>query len=241
MSLIKNIINLPKIFTGSNSSNASNALTFLILLLATDFFFFFFHCLQLTPLLDSPLLALGVDQGYPEMFQYIKALWVITLLLFVFYKTRIVDYILWALLFFYILLDDLLKIHERLGKLVVENIELTSFYGLQTIHFGELVVTALIAIFLLTPLFLFYVKSEENSFKQASRYLFLLFLALVFFGVVIDMVHIMLSGFGEVVDHLMEGIEEGGEMIVMSFTVWYVYLLDHRHGEIIDLLLKTKK
>jgi hypothetical protein len=235
MLLTEKILNLGKVLI------PSNALNFLLILLITDSLLFFFHCLQATPLLDNPLFSLENNQGYPEMFQYIKELWIIILLLFVFNKTKVTEYTLWALLFFYMLLDDSLRINEKLGRVVAENMGFTSFIGLQPVDFGELIVMAFLALFLLTPLFLFYVKSPDSPFKKASKDLFFLFLVLVFFGIIVDILHIMLSGFGGVVNYLMASIEEGGEMLVMSFIAWYVYLLDHRNGIAIDLLLKIKE
>jgi hypothetical protein len=46
---------------------------------------------------------------------------------------------------------------------------------------------------------------------------------LVFFGVIFDMLHVMLDPLQQSI--LFEILEEGGEMVMISVMVWYVHRL----------------
>jgi len=214
-----------------------SASTFLLLLLVADCAFIFLHFLLLTPLSYTPLLSLERDHGYPEFYQYIKELWIVVLLLSILIKTRAVGYSVWALLFLYLLFDDALQFHETFGVSIATRLEFTPFLGLQAWDFGELAVSAMVAALLLTSLILFYVRSQ-STFKQATRHLLLLLLALAFFGIFVDMLHSALKMEWEV-NYLLGVVEEGGEMVVMSFIAWYVFSLNVRARNIGISLRRT--
>ena len=57
-------------------SKDTNASTLLLLLLGADCAFVFLHFLPL-----APLFSLEKDFGYPEIYQYIKEMWIVGLLL----------------------------------------------------------------------------------------------------------------------------------------------------------------
>ena len=208
----------------------TSASVFLLLLLLADCAFIFLHFLLSTPLLNSPLLSLKKDHGYPEVYQYIKELWIVALLLFILIKTRVVGYSVWVLVFLYILFDDALRIHERLGKYIAIKLEFTPFHGIRANDFGELAVSAVAAALLLTPMLLFYMRGA-NPFRQVTRHLLLLLLALAFFGVFIDMIHVP-PEMGQTIKHSWGAVEDGGEMIIMSLIAWYTYLLNIRNKNI---------
>lgn len=66
------------------------------------------------------------------------------------------------------------------------------------------------------PLVIAYFRSEEQE-KAFSRYLAAMVVCMVFFGLFVDMLNIMLFG-------AMGGvIEDGGEMIVMSVMLWFMF------------------
>ena len=215
----------------------TSASTFLLLLLVADCAFIFLHFLMLTPLLNSPLFSLERDHGYPEIYQYIKELWIVVLLLSILIKTRAVGYSVWALLFLYLLFDDALEIHETFGGYIATRLEFTPFLGLRAQDFGELAVSAMSAALLLTSLIFPYVRGL-GAFKQVTRHLLLLLLALAFFGIFVDMVHIALMGWKA--SYLLGVVEDGGEMIVISIIAWYVFLLNVSEGNIGISLRSTR-
>ena len=200
--------------------------TFLLLLLVADFLFICIHFLRFTPFMDiNPLLALDKDHGYPEIYQYIKELWIVLLLVSILVKTRVISYSAWVLIFLYALLDDALQIHEMLGASIATRLNNVSLLGLPAQDIGELACSAMVAVLCLTLLAFCYSRGSPK-FKQVSRHLLLLCCALAFFGVFFDMFHVFLKTGWEVgwkVDEILGAVEDGGEMIVMSFIVAYVY------------------
>lgn len=203
-----------------------NLSTLLLLLLITDCIFIVLHFLPLTPWFPNPLLNINQDQGYAEIYMYLKELWIIILLIFILIKTKIVGYSAWILLFLYILLDDSLEIHETLGGYIASQLNFSAFLGLRPQDFGELSVSALAAVVLFSLLLLFYI-SGSKSYKHVTKNIFLLFLALVFFGVFIDMLNMMIK-IGWEADYIFAAIEDGGELMVMSLLLYYVYLVKVR-------------
>jgi len=201
---------------------------FLLLLLAIDFVFFFLHFLPLFGVLNNPLFSLEEDGGYPERYQYAKTFSIVVLLVMVSAKAKVIGYVAWAVLFLYLLLDDALSIHESVGLHVATSLDFSPAFGLRARDFGELVVTAIAAALLLAPLAVLYLRGSV-AFRLVSKYLFLLLVALAFFGIFVDMLHVALQQ-GWKVSFLLGALEDGGEMVVMSVMAAYVFLLYHRNG-----------
>jgi hypothetical protein len=89
--------------------------------------------------------------------------------------------------------------------------------------FGELIASAIAAVILLSPLILLYQRGAP-AFRQATRHLLLLLFSLAFFGIFIDMLHVILLGRG--LDVALVLLEEGGEMAVISLIAGYTFLLN---------------
>lgn len=206
-----------------DDSKANNASTFLLLLIAGDFAFVVLHLIFTANIMDNPLLSLEKDRGAAEFYQYIKEFWIAILLLVAFKKTRTIGFGMWALLFMYLLLDDALSIHEKVGGLIAGHIDFTARLGFGPQHLGELVVSAVAGAVLLSALILPYLHGS-TTYRQISRHLFSLLLALAFFGVFIDALHVIVPWEG--LYSFFGILEDGGEMVVMSVVVWYVYLLN---------------
>jgi len=220
-----------------NNSYTSGELPFLLLLVVADCGFIFLHILLITGVLDSPLLSLGHDRGYSEIFQYIKEFWIIALLLIVLTKTRTTGYGVWALLFLYLLLDDALQLHETFGVYLANRIDLNSIVGLRIQDFGELAISATAAALLLMSLILPYLRGAP-AFRQTTKHLLLLILSLAFFGVFVDMLHVMFRSWN--IAAFLEVVEEGGEMLVVSVIVWYVYVLNEVGG-LVGITLRSPR
>jgi len=208
---------------GSSKSDSATALTFVLLLIAADCAFIFLHILLRTQVLDAPLLSLEKDRGYSEVYQYIKEFWIVLLLMMLLIKNRVIGYGVWAVLFAYVLFDDALSIHETLGAYVSQKLDIDAAFGLRAKDFGELIVSAIAAVILLSPLILLY-RHGAPAFRQASRHLLMLLLSLAFFGIFVDMLHVIFRG-GRL-DGVFVMLEEGGEMAVMSLIVGYTFLLN---------------
>jgi hypothetical protein len=211
--------------------NERSATLLLVLLLGSDLVFFVLHFVStLTPLLSNPMFNLSEDRGYPEFFQYLKYLWIVLLLLYPYSRNTSLRFGAWAMVFAYFLLDDSMQIHERGGLLISGQLELISYFGLRARDYGELIVSATVGVLLLPSLVWAY-RTGTQTFKRTSLDLFLLICLLIFFGVVVDMLHVIV-GSNLTAEYVFGVVEDGGEMLAASLILWYVFLLRVRNDQI---------
>jgi hypothetical protein len=208
--------------------NERSASLLLLLLFCADFVFIAVHCIQeLTPLINNELYSIGEDRGYSEIFQYIKWFWIIVLFTYLTISRRSFSFVAWGVTFLYLLCDDALSIHEKIGVLITGNLGFEPPFGLRPQDLGELAVSAVAGI-ALTPLLIWAYLLGSQAFKNMSQDMLLLILLLAFFGIVVDTVHMSAKDLGFKVDFILEIIEDGGEMLVASLMVWYIFLLSVR-------------
>jgi hypothetical protein len=207
----------------------SSATALLLLLVASDLGFVAVHMVsELTPLVAAaPLLNIEVDHSYPEIFQYLKFFWIVLLLACIAVQKQQAHYGAWALLFFYLLLDDALGFHEFAGVSMAGQDGFEAALGLRAVDFGELIGSAVAALLLGAGLVWAYARGS-HEFKAVSHDLGLMVAGLVFFGVGVDMAH-ELFGQGSVSRFAFGLLEDGGEMLMASLIVCYVFNLQ-RHG-----------
>jgi len=203
----------------------------LILLILTDLIFIIIHCLFTFSMNDfdylitvdkNYLYSIENDQGYSEIFQYIKEFWILLLLLFLSFKKKHLIYFIWSLLFFYLLLDDSLSIHEEIGEYLANYFNIETRYNLRAVDFGELLVSFGVGVSFLSFLSFTYFRAV-NDVRKFSVHIFILLLFLVFFGVFIDMLHTFLGD-----DWKLGLIEDGGEMIAMSLITAYIFNINRK-------------
>jgi len=227
-SLMHNIMTTRRCLEALNERSAT---VFLILLLCADLAFFGMHFIaaiigDIKWVLESNLFNIERDRGYPEIYQYIKFFWIIVLLFNLSLKNRSLHYIPWVLLFTYFLLDESIHIHERAGYLISALFNFTPPFGLRLRDYGELAISATAGILLFLPLVWAYRKGTQ-IFRKISLDIGLLVLGLVFFGVVVDMMHEAVH-LGYAVYFIMGFVEESGEMLTVSLILWYNFLLNVR-------------
>jgi hypothetical protein len=128
------------------------------------------------------------------------------------------SYLAWALVFGYILVDDSFSIHEGLGERVADGFNFAPILGIRAVDLGEIAVSAMVGSGLLLAVGAAYRWGSE-TFRGVSRILLVMLGGLVFFGVVVDVVHEMV-GHGWIYP-IVGGIEDGGEMMVMSVICAY--------------------
>jgi hypothetical protein len=193
----------------------------LLLLLAADLVFIVLHVLHMyTPFADNLSFSLEEDRGYGEVFQYVKFFWICLMLTLAFRHSRQLVYCAWALLFSYLLLDDALLIHEKLGVYLAEALEIEPMLGLRPQDFGELMVSAAAGSVLLSLIALAYLRSG-NEAKSFSIAMAALFGILVFFGVGVDMLHSALRDMPG--GSLLGLLEDGGELVAVSLTCGFLF------------------
>ena len=214
----------------SIGSGVSRATSVLLCLLVVDLAFVFLHFLSLTDLINDTLFSLERDRAYPERFQYVKILSIVILMLLVRKRADMIGFSGWSLLFLYLLIDDAFRLHETLGGYVATGLALSPAIGLRAKDFGELIVSMSAGIFFLGLIAVSYLRGS-GAFRQASNHLFLLVLALAFFGVFVDMLHVAID-MGWKVSFVLGAVEDGGEMIIMTIIAWYALLISGRAGSL---------
>lgn len=201
------------------SNNWSTLL--LYLLLATDVIFILLHLiLHQTDFLSNSSFSLEKDRGYPEFFQYLKEYWVAILFVLLTIRMRSLSYLSWSLLFFYLLLDDSCQIHENGGAYISNLLGFSPFLNLRAKDFGELIVSALAGATFFTLIAVSY-RFSGSTFRNLSKSLIAMLLALALMGIVVDMIHIAVPSSWR---FLFGTIEDGGEHIVMSAIVWFTFV-----------------
>jgi len=199
---------------------------FFLILLSLDFCFILLHFYNSVLIPDSqfnPLFSLVEDTSYAEKFQYLK--WALIALLFIYmgFKRAYLNYIPWALLFVYLLLDDSLTLHERIGGHLVQDYTGEAPLGLRFQDIGELMVSAIAGSILFSLLALAYFKGNK-IFQKITKEMLMIFSVLVVFGVGIDMLGQMIDP-GRYLTFVLEVIEDGGEMFIASAMLWYAYVV----------------
>lgn len=201
----------------------------LSLLLAADLGFILLHSIEaLAPFWTNPMFSINKDGTFPEVYQCVKYFWIILLL---FYNARIIrarGYVAWAAAFTYFLCDDALRIHENIGIYVAQLGPFTPPLHLRMEDMGELAISFIAGSLLFCLIAWAWLWGSEH-FKKICRDIMLLIATLVFFGLVVDMLHIMLRP-GWQWGFVLGVLEDGGEMVTVSLILWYVFLLAVRKG-----------
>ena len=128
------------------------------------------------------LLWLTEDWSYAEVFQYLKELWIVLILGFTSWQRKSFLLIAWTLLFSYLLLDDSLSIHEVMGSKISSLLQFQGTFGLRAVDFGEVLVSATIAIAFLIVISWAYFRSSSTD-RKYSQFLTFFLLALAITGV----------------------------------------------------------
>lgn len=196
----------------------------LFALLAVDIVCVIMHVLNRLQEEPEPLLLLSSPKGIPEGLQYLKEGLSAGLLLAAGWRARGWLLAVWALLFAYLMLDDLLEIHEHLGYAIAVQWDYPAVFGLRPRDLGEVTVSVLVATGFLATIFSV-ARRSPRPFRHASQDLTCLLALLGFFGVVVDTAHMAIEGL-----HLrgLTLLEDGGEMAVMSLIFAYALNLNRR-------------
>ncbi len=176
--------------------------------------FYFVHSASL--FLKDARLSIVTEWGFGEIFQYCKELACVVLLVGMGIRRRQWGAFVWALLFFYLFLDDSIYIHEKLGALVTNTHILPSIAGIAADGLGQALISAAVGIPFVFALVLAHFKGDDD-FRSFSWQMGFMLAALAFCGVAIDMLN--LHNQSLTVRGMTTIFEDGGEMIVLSIAV----------------------
>lgn len=177
--------------------------------------------------IGNDVLRLDRDRSVAELFNYLQALVTVALLGRAFFLSRQGVYLAWGFVFAFILLDDAMLVHERIGGLLAARLDLPALPGLRPRDVGELMVWGLAASLLL-PLLVWGFKSSTRQAAGYGALLTLIFVLLVFFGMGMDMVHIVVGRWSRLADAAIAIAEDGGEMLALALACSFALLLDRR-------------
>ncbi len=165
--------------------------------------------------------SLTRDRGYAEVFQYIKEYWLIILFIFLAIKQNYKIYSGWVFLATYLLLDDALEIHEKLGVIIAERLNYIYLFNLRPEDYGELTVFAIVGVGFFLWISLNYRWGNSRE-RKIFRHLIGILFGLALFGIAIDTIHVFLDRY-VFWKSTLAVVEDGGEHIVMSILVCYVF------------------
>lgn len=198
----------------------------LLLLLGADTVLILLHVLHVySGYFADPSYSIGIERGFGETFQYIKLGWIVLMLVILAIRMNGFLYACWAAFFGLLLADDLFIVRERIGMGIGLELDLGPLLGLRPQDIGELIVIGVFAALLVVPVILAQLLAGADA-RAFGKSMVLLVAAFVAFGGVFDMIH------ASVLSHpswasVLGTVEEGGEMIVMSLIVRFVFQTWH--------------
>lgn len=193
----------------------------LVMFLSADIVFVLLHVsYKKLPVTDYYVL-LDTENGYSEVFQYLKEFWAAGVLWVVFWRTREWIYLVWVGLMSYLLFDDSIWLHERLGEYLASGWSFIPPFGLRLRDLGEMLVSGTVgSVFLL--LWALTYRRGSTFARGVTMDLLVLLGLLAFFGIFVDVLvmatNMDFPGYAIV--------EDGGEMWVMTLIAGYtIHLL----------------
>jgi hypothetical protein len=179
-------------------------------------------------LLDSSAASaysLTTDGAIAEQFNYAKLLVAGVMMAIAWRCSQVPLYVGFAVMFFILLCDDSLQIHETGGAWISRAFGFVPMLGLRAVDFGELIVMGAMGALALVALTAGSLRTPKDQSIFLPYFLGAIGL-LVFCGGLIDMAHVAVSSGGS---ELVRGVrvmvfsilEDGGEMIATSFLCAY--------------------
>jgi len=204
--------------------------TLLVLLVVVDFLFIVVHSIHVwSPWLPGGHFSIESHNGLASIYQYIKQIWLAGCLALAFVQTRSKVFAGWTLLFAFLLLDDALELHERIGVILATALNFPALLGLRPEDLGEISVAAAIGCMALAMVAITF-RHGGSAARELSADLMCLLAALALFGVFFDMLHTITYFKAPSVADFFALIEDGGEMVVVSMITAYTFDLTSNAG-----------
>lgn len=175
------------------------------------------------------LVILSGDQSLSESFNHGMLFFAAVLFVLANYETQSRLALFLAALFAFAWLDDSSQYHERMGAILVENLNLPSAFDLRAQDFGELLAWAL-ATALLSLLGFWAYRGRHKGDRLVLRLISLPVAALLVSAVFFDMIHIMVQG--DFANRLLTILEDGGEMLAVAAIATVALAIARNPGRI---------
>jgi hypothetical protein len=131
----------------------------------------------------------------------------------------------WGIVAFVLLWDDLFATRERFAVLASRVDQLPALIGLRPQDVGEILFVGIYVVIVALPVAAAYVLAPRTD-RWFWWSMVGLLAALFFFGVVFDVVHVLLRA-GPAWDGVLSAFEEGGEMLAVSVILRLVFAMWH--------------
>lgn len=200
----------------------------LTLLVVADLLLFAVHWYAAAQGTLNPVYFVDKDLSYAEVFQYFKLTWLLALVALYVIEHRSWQVAMWLPAFAYFLGDDALQFHERGGRHLARTLELSDALGLRAVDFGELLITGAAGLVLAIPLIVGYLHGDART-RGIYQGFVVLVGVLLFFGVVMDMIHILAGPLGR--GSPLGFVEDGGEMLSITAMVAFALRLSLSGGQ----------
>ena len=197
---------------------------FLLMILGIDIIFILLTLLDIFPGLDFSNFAVQYENLFAEKFQYLKFIGIAIISLLLAIKSKSPNFLFFMLIPIYLFLDDSRRLHERFGTKIASFLYQSSpndtlISNLRSQDIGEILYMSLIVIILLI-IFLISWKLSDSYDKNFLKKILKLFIIFGFFALFVDAIHQLSKGYMYI---LISAIEDGGEMISMSFIAAYFF------------------
>ena len=204
---------------------------FLFVILGVDIIFILLSLIDSFSVLNFNNFAVQNDNLFAEKFQYLKFIGIAYISSLLAIKRRSPNFLVFMIIPIYLYLDDSKQLHERFGNKIASflyegssNDFLIRYFRYQDI--GEILYMSLMALILLI-IFLICLKLSDLYDRNFLKNILTLFIIFGIFAIFVDAIHMLSRGF---VFDLLTVIEDGGEMIPISFIIGYFfkYLINNR-------------
>ncbi len=206
----------------NKSFNLKKATLLLKVLLAVDVVFIIIHvCVREFTSSFTSIWLLDTDNGVAENFEYLEYIFIVCITGYLVFSKKMYGFFGWMVLFFFLFLEDCFEFHEAAGLFFAKVLSFHPAFRLRPRDFGELTYEVLLGIVVFSAIGWMYYKGNK-LFRRTCIDILILFFMFLFCGVGIDMVAETVREV-HIVSIIFTIFEDGGEMIMLSFLLWYFY------------------
>ena len=212
--------------------NFKKADKFLLMIVGIDIIFILLSLIDSFSGFNFNNFAVQNDNLYAEKFQYLKFIGIAIISFLLAIKRGSAKFLFFMIIPIYLYWDDSRQLHERFGTKIASFLYEGSHNDILIRNFryqdiGEILYMSLIALILLI-IFLICFKLSDVFEKYFLKKILKLFIIFGIFALFVDSIHQLSGGF---IYDLLTVIEDGGEMIPISFITAYFfkYLINNRN------------
>jgi hypothetical protein len=188
-----------------------------------------------TTLFPDIRFSLERDRGYSELFQYGQTWLIAGFLGWLAVRRRSPLLSIWSGIFTLLLVDDALMLHETSSAALAEGLALPEFLGLPSAAYSKFFIYAGVGLLAFGASLIGYFCDRDAVARQTTLCLVLSIIGLVCFGGLVDMYFLVAQQLNDLqagtwAYESIAALAEGGELLVMSITLWFTWQLFQAFG-----------